>query len=87
MNRKKYSIDNLTEEQLRLITETLLYASTVEVHTKWYYKNYKTMFDLALDIRKKNPEVLLKNTFIMKENFEDEFSKEISNYFPELELN
>ena len=49
---KTCSIDNLTEEQLRLITETLLFSSTVDVNANWYYENYEQMFKTALDIRK-----------------------------------
>jgi hypothetical protein len=82
---KTYSIDNLTEEQLRLITETLLFASSVDVNANWYYENYQNMFDMALSIRKKYPNILLKNTFIIKEQYEDEFSERLVNYFPEIE--
>jgi 4-diphosphocytidyl-2C-methyl-D-erythritol kinase len=82
---KTYSIDNLTEEQLRLITETLLFASSVDVNANWYYENYQNMFDMALSIRKKYPNILLKNTFIIKEQYENEFSERLVNYFPEIE--
>jgi RecB family endonuclease NucS len=82
---KTYSIDNLTEEQLRLITETLLFASSVDVNANWYFENYQNMFDMALSIRKKYPNVLLKNTYIIKEDYEDEFSEKLTNYFPEIE--
>lgn len=82
---KNYSIENLTEEQLRLITETLLFASSVDVNANWYYEDYNNMFDLALNIRKKYPTVLLKNAYILKEEYEDEFSEKLTNYFPEIE--
>lgn len=82
---KTYSIDNLTEDQLRLITETLLFASSVDVNANWYFENYQNMFDMALNIRKKYPHVLLKNTFIIKEEYEDEFSEKLTDYFPEIE--
>ena len=82
---KTYSIDNLSEEQLRLITETLLFASSVDVNANWYFENYQNMFDMALSIRKKYPNVLLKNTYIIKEEYEDEFSEKLTNYFPEIE--
>ena len=84
---KTYSIDNLSEEQLRLITETLLFASTVDINANWYSDNYQNMFDLALNIRKKYPDVLLKNTYIIKEQYEDEFSEKLMDYFPEIEKN
>ncbi len=82
---KTYSINNLTEDQLRLVTEALLFASSVDVNTNWYFENYKNMFDMALDIRKKYPNVLLKNAYIIKEEYEDEFSEKLTDYFPELE--
>lgn len=82
---KTYSIDDLSEEQLRLITETLLFASSVDVNANWYFENYRNMFDMALSIRKKYPNVLLKNTYIIKEEYEDEFSEKLTNYFPEIE--
>ena len=82
---KTYSIDNLTEEQLRLITETLLFSSTVDVNANWYYENYEEMFKLALNVRKKYPNILLKNTYIIKEEYEDEFSEKLLDYFPEIE--
>jgi hypothetical protein len=82
---KTYSIDNLTEQQLRLITETLLFASSVDINANWYYEDYNDMFNLALDIRKKYPTILLENAYIIKEEYEDEFSEKLTNYFPELE--
>ena len=43
------------------------------------------MFKTALDIRKKYPNILLKNTYIIKEEYEDEFSEKLLDYFPEIE--
>jgi len=82
---KTYSIDNLTEEQLRLITETLLFASSVDVNANWYFDDYQNMFDMALNIRKKHPNILLKNAYVIKEEYEDEFSEKLTDYFPEIE--
>jgi len=82
---KTYSINNLTEDQLRLITETLLFSSIVDVNANWYKEDYEAMFDIAKNIRTENPTITLKNTYIIKEKFEDPFSTKILGFFPEIE--
>lgn len=85
MKQKNYSIDNLTEEQLQLLAESLLFSSSVDVNANWYKENYKNLFEIALNVRKKYPNILLKNLFVLKNDLNDEFSEKILDYFPELE--
>jgi len=83
---KTYSIKNLTEEQLRLVLESLLVASTAQVNASWYAEDYEKMFNLASDIRKDNSNILLENTFILKDDLADGFSEKLLDYFPEIEV-
>jgi len=83
---KTYSIDNLTEEQIQLITESLLLSSTSDINANWYKENLEELTKLALQIRKTYPSILLKNVFILKDlPFEDPLTENLLEYFPEIE--
>jgi hypothetical protein len=57
---KTYSIDNLTEDQFRSITEALLFSASTSVNAKWYSEDSEILFSTALSLREKHPEVLTK---------------------------
>lgn len=82
---KTYSIDNLTEDQFRLITEALLFSASTSVNAKWYSEDSEVLFNTVLSLREKHPEVLTKNVHILEdEDFYDEYAEKILSYFPEL---
>ena len=82
---KSYNINNLTEEQLRLIIEALLFSASTTVNARWYSEEDETLKNMALNLRKEFPEVLMKNIFILKEKeYHDQFAENIVDYFPEI---
>jgi hypothetical protein len=82
---KTYSIENLTEEQYRLILESILFSASTSVNSRWYMDNETVLMDIGLSLRKKNPNVLTKNIYILKdEEYHDVFSKKIIDFFPEI---
>jgi hypothetical protein len=82
---KNYSVENLTEDQLRLVVEALLFSASTSVNARWYSEEDESLMKLALDLRKKYPEVLMKNIFILKEKeYHDQFAGDIVDYFPEI---
>jgi len=82
---KTYSIDNLTEDQYRLITESLLFSASTSVNAKWYSEETELLYDTALSLRAKHPEILTKNIHIIEEEeYYDEYAGNIINYFPEI---
>jgi len=47
--------------------------------------NETALMDIGLSLRKKNPNVLTKNVYILKnEEYHDVFSKKIVDFFPEI---
>lgn len=82
---KKYSIDNLTEDQYRLILEALLFSASTSVNAEWYLEETNTLFDCALKLRKENPKITSKGVTIFKEKkYEDSYAEKILNFFPEI---
>ena len=82
---KTYSIDNLSEDQYRLITEALLFSASTSVNARWYSEEDQSLMELAISLRKKDPNILMKNIFILKEKeYHDEFADPIIDYFPEI---
>jgi hypothetical protein len=82
---KSYNINNLTEEQLRLIIEALLFSSSTTVNARWYSEEDEALKNMALNLRKEFPEVLTKNILIIEEKeYYDEFAPEIIDLFPEI---
>ena len=83
---KTYSVENLSENELRLLTESLLFSASTSVNAKWYSEDDEELMDLAIKLRKNHPEVLMKNIFILEEKtYHDKFSKKIIDFFPEIE--
>ena len=82
-----YSINSLTKEDIANILESLLFASSVDVCASWYKENALNFLELAKKIRKYFPDVILENIYVFeneKNDLNDEHSKEILNFFPEL---
>ena len=90
MAGKLYNVNNLTENHLRIITEALLFASTVDVCGNWYRDDIESMIDLAKTVRSIIPEVSMKNVYVpdMKDGmYYDESTEQTVKYFPELTNN
>ena len=82
---KNYSIENLSEDQLRLVIESLLFSASTSVNARWYSEEDESLMSMALELRKKYPEVLMKNVFVLEEKeYHDEFSGKVVEYFPEI---
>lgn len=86
-NFKKYNIDSLTKEEYKSILEALLFASSVDVVAHWYKEDALRFLNISKKLREKNPEVILDTVYVYdheKTELNDEHSKEIIEYFPEL---
>jgi hypothetical protein len=82
---KSYNINNLSEEQLRLIIEALLFSASTTVNARWYSEEDENLLNMALELRKEFPEVLTKNiSIIEEEEYYDKFAPEIIDFFPEI---
>lgn len=82
---KTFNINNLSEDQLRLIIEALLFSASTSVNAKWYSEEDESLLDMALKLRKEFPEVITKNVSIFEEKeYYDKFVTDIINYFPEV---
>jgi hypothetical protein len=83
-----YSIHTLTEDEIRNILESLLFASSVDVCADWFKDDSLKSMEIAKKIRKMFPEVTLKNIYIYdgeeKEQFNDDHSEDIMQFFPEI---
>jgi hypothetical protein len=87
MTNKTYNLQSLSEDELKNILESLLFSSSVDVCASWYKENSLTSIELAKKIRLMFPEIVLENVYIYDDEkivLNDEFSKEILEYFPEL---
>lgn len=81
----KYSIENLTKDQYRLIIEALLFSASSDTNASWYAEEDQTFMEMAVQLRQKHPEVLLKDVFILEDGvYHDEFTKTIMENFPEI---
>jgi hypothetical protein len=86
MEDKMHSISNLTNEQLKLILESLLYTSSVDVTGNYDYSYGEKFFNIAKHIRNKNPDIITENIEVFKnENipFSDQITHNIVKTFPE----
>lgn len=82
---KSYNINKLSEEQLRLIIEALLFSSSTTVNARWYSEEDESLLNMALNLRKEFPEVLTKNiSIIEEEEYYDKFAPDIIDFFPEV---
>jgi hypothetical protein len=87
MENKTYTISNLTKEELKLILESLLYTSSVDVTGNYDESFCKNFYDIALNIRLKNPDVILENLEVFNPDnikFSDAITHDIIKTFPEV---
>lgn len=84
-NNIKYGINSLEKEEIKLLVESLLHSSCINVYSTWYDEHNTKMQDLAIKIRKMFPEILCENTFLFKDDvISDKNSEDLLKYFPEL---
>jgi CRISPR/Cas system-associated protein Cas10 (large subunit of type III CRISPR-Cas system) len=81
---------SLTKDEIKLILESLLFSSSVDVCASWYQEDTKDMLNLAEKIRHKISNVPLENIYMTHfseddELFMDKHSQTIIKNFPELE--
>ena len=79
-----------SKEELKIILESLLFASSVDVCANWYKDDIDSMIELSKKIRLQNPEIPTEGIYITRVNeygFDETQTEEIMSYFPELEIN
>ena len=88
-NNITYSINSLSQEEVKTILEALLYSSSVDVYSSWYDDNLLQMVELTKKIRKMFPDLVLENVFAysIDESVKDIHTDELLKYFPELTKN
>jgi hypothetical protein len=77
----------VSEEDLKLILESLLFSSSVDVCADWYKDDIDKIIDLSKRLRLEFPSVPTENVYVSHvENFiySEENTKHILEYFPEL---
>jgi hypothetical protein len=87
MKDKTYTIPNLTKEELKLILESLLYTSSVDVTGNYDESFCKNFYNIALNIRINNPDIILENLEVFNPNkikFSDTITHDIIKTFPEV---
>lgn len=90
MQNKKYILDNLQEEDIKLILESLLFSSSVDVCSYWDKNDMYKIIDLAIKIRTIYPDVVTENVILHgydDDNFFDQHSNELPKFFPDLSKN
>lgn len=78
---------NLNLNELEIILSSLCLYSSVDVYSPMYRDAVETALDLAIKIRQQYSTVPLTNAFALKdkaENFLDENSDKLMQFFPEL---
>jgi hypothetical protein len=87
MTEKVYNLNNLTQNQIKLILEALLYAGSVDINSAWYKEEIENMVDLAIDIRKISSNIPLESIYAFEEEYFDSTTKKIVEFFPEILYN
>lgn len=81
--------DIFSENDLKLIVESLLYSASVDICANWYKEDVYNMVELAKKIRM-SVQVPLENVYLIEdsqvEGYRDEVTETISNFFPELKI-
>jgi hypothetical protein len=77
---------NVTEEELQLILEALLFTSCVDANHEGYAEDMKKMIGLAFSLRHQNQSVYLKNIFVFEDTKKqwEESTSEVIKFFPEI---
>lgn len=80
----------LSEEEVKIVLESLLFASSVDVCANWYKDDIDSMIDLSKKIRLQHPKIPTESIYVTRVNeygFDETQTDEIVSYFPELEIN
>ena len=86
MTNINYSLNSLSKNEIKLLLESLLFSSCVDVNASWYREDSLKAFELAKKIRSYFPEVITENVYIYDfsdKQFNDEHAKDILESFPE----
>lgn len=83
-NKDTSSVDlTLTEQQVNLIIEALLFSSSVNIGADWGETDFTSMLNTAEELKKacKNKIELDKVVFYKEENYEDNWTEKLFNSF------
>lgn len=73
---------SLTEQQVNLIIESLLFSSSVNIGAEWDENDLVSMIDTAKALKQTNPKIELnKLVFYKEENYEDKWTKDLLKSF------
>ena len=87
MENKTYNISNLSKEEIKLILESLLYTSSVDVTGNYDQSFCEKFYNIASSIRNKYPEIITENLEVFKNEkivFSDLITDKIIKLFPEV---
>jgi hypothetical protein len=83
MINKNYTL-NLSKDELRMVLETLLYSSSVDIIGNFDLDYSKSFFELAKKIRSQHTDVLVENLEVITCINEDEHTDEAIELFPDI---
>ena len=73
---------SLTEQQVNLIIESLLFSSSVNIGAEWDEADLTSMLDTAKTLKDVSSNIELdKLVFYKEENYEDKWTKDLLKYF------
>lgn len=80
----------LTDEEIKIILECILFSSSVDISASWYKEDTNKMLDLAEKLRIRYNNIPVENVFIsqlneISESFMDEQTEKIVKFFPEIQ--
>lgn len=76
---------NLTASQFKLILESLLFHSSVDINSRWSKTECEDAFDLIDSLRNQHPKILTDNLFVFNEEiYHDKITEKIVDLFPEI---
>lgn len=80
----------LTEEEIKIILECILFSSSVDISASWYKEDTDKMLQLAEKLRMRYNSIPVENVFISQldesnESFMDEQTEKIVELFPEIQ--
>lgn len=83
MKDKNYTL-TLSKNELRMVLETLLYSSSVDIIGSFDLDYSKQFFELAKKIRHQHTDVLVENLEVITCINEDEHTDEALKLFPDI---
>lgn len=81
---------SLTDEEIKIILECILFSSSVDISASWYKEDTDKMLQLAEKLRMQYTSIPVENVFIsqlneLNEKFMDEQTEKIVELFPEIQ--